>query len=83
MIPDIADFETRRELIRLKAKAKLDRLDDLHDSLLRADVTREAWIKAAEFLGFGASNRRPDGKPARSGRRRDPRGSRGHHRDAR
>ena len=49
MIPDITDFETRRELIRLGATTKLTRLDDLHTSLLRIEVTQAAWLKAAEF----------------------------------
>lgn len=47
-IPDVADFEVRRELVRLDAHARLARLDDLYYGSA-VEVSRDAWAKAAEF----------------------------------
>jgi predicted nucleic acid-binding protein len=52
VVPDIALYEVRRELVRLKATAKLGRLEALRYTLSPAAVTQEAWSKAAEFWAF-------------------------------
>ena len=49
VVPDVADFEVRRELIRKRATSQISRLDDLRADLLTAPVTTAAWAKAAEF----------------------------------
>jgi predicted nucleic acid-binding protein len=51
IIPDVTDYEVRRELVRLDArgKKKLLRLDAIRSNLKPAEVTPKAWIKAAEF----------------------------------
>ncbi len=49
VVPEVADFEVRRELIRLGASVKLARLDALLLTFGTARVTPEAWRKAAEF----------------------------------
>jgi predicted nucleic acid-binding protein len=49
MIPAIADFEVRRELLRVRAASKLKRLADLRDRFAIRDITTEALERAAEF----------------------------------
>ncbi len=48
-IPDIVDFEVRREVIRLNASAQLARLDSPRAAFGESPVPTEAWRKAAEF----------------------------------
>ena len=52
VLPDVALYEVRRELVRLGAHAKLARLEALRNSLSSAAVTQEAWLKAADFWAF-------------------------------
>lgn len=49
VIPEIVDYEARRELVGIGASEKLRRLDALRDELVVADVTAAAWRKATEF----------------------------------
>ncbi len=49
LIPAIADYEVRRELVRLGASAKLRNLDGLRARLTYLGVTAAAWDRAAEF----------------------------------
>lgn len=49
IIPAIADYEVRRELIRARATAKLRRLDALAIRFARADIDAAAFDRAAEF----------------------------------
>lgn len=49
LIPTVADFEVRRELLRVGASAKLRNLDDLASRYVLVDVTAEAFRQAAEF----------------------------------
>jgi hypothetical protein len=48
-IPAVADYEVRRELIRIGATAKLRNLDLLHSRVSFLDVTADAWHRAAEL----------------------------------
>ena len=49
MIPAIADFEVRRELLRVRATFKLGRLARLRDRFQILGITTEALGRAAEF----------------------------------
>ena len=49
VIPVIADYEVRRELIRLRATAKLRRLDALRGRFGTVPLELEAFDRAAEF----------------------------------
>ena len=49
VIPTIADYEVRRELIRLRATAKLRRLDALRGRFGCVPIELEAFDRAAEF----------------------------------
>lgn len=49
LIPTVADYEVRRELVRIGATAKLGNLDGLLARFPLADVTAEAFRRAAEF----------------------------------
>ena len=49
LIPAIAEYEVRRELLKVRAVAKLSRLEDLLRRFDRLDITAEALQRAAEF----------------------------------
>jgi predicted nucleic acid-binding protein len=58
-LPEICDYEIRRELIRANKVAGLSRLDALKKSLNYLPITTEAMLKAAEFWATA----RRKGKP--------------------
>lgn len=49
IIPEIADFEVRRELLRAEKVKGLYRLDVLNEQLFYLPITTEAMLIAAEF----------------------------------
>jgi predicted nucleic acid-binding protein len=49
VIPEIADYEVRRELLRAEKTSGLARLDALKDVLLYVPITTRAMLRAAEF----------------------------------
>jgi len=49
VIPAIADYEVRRELIRINATTKLQNLDDLRTACMFQSIEKEALDRAAEF----------------------------------
>ena len=49
VIPEIADYEVRRELLRAGKERGLGRLDALKDMVGYAPITTPAMLKAAEF----------------------------------
>jgi predicted nucleic acid-binding protein len=53
----------RRELIRIKATAKLVRLEDLLITAKPFPVTSRAWLKAAEFWAIVRSAGKPTADP--------------------
>lgn len=61
--PDVAIYEVRRELLRLGASRKLARLVDLLAGATRAEVTEDAWIKAAEFWAMVRKTGIPTASP--------------------
>lgn len=63
VIPDVAAFEVRREMLRLGATRKLAELAGLRGRFLRVEVTEDAWIKAAEFWALVRRAGRPTASP--------------------
>lgn len=49
LIPSICDFEVRRELMRIRASAKIRNLDVLRSQFSYLGVSRAAWDRAASF----------------------------------
>jgi predicted nucleic acid-binding protein len=49
LLPEIADYEVRRELLRLKARSALHRLDALHDETIYLPLTTPVMRRAAEL----------------------------------
>ena len=49
LVPEIADYEVRRELLRAGRTKGIDRLDQLKTTLGYLPITTEAMLKAAEF----------------------------------
>jgi predicted nucleic acid-binding protein len=58
-VPEIADYELRRELLRMKSAASIKRLDELKTRLRYAPITTEAMLKAAELWAAARSAGRP------------------------
>ena len=66
VIPDIAHYELRRELLRIRAVGSLRRLDyalDPSSGLDHRVVTTDAIIKAAEFWAFLRQSGIPTASP--------------------
>jgi predicted nucleic acid-binding protein len=49
LVPEIADYEVRRELLRAGKTASIQRLDELKSILGYLPITTEAMLRAAEF----------------------------------
>jgi len=63
LIPAIADYEVRRELIRLRASAKLLNLDDLRSRFAILDLSMAALDLAAEFWAMLRRGGKPTAGP--------------------
>jgi len=61
-IPEIADYEIRRELLRAGKSKSVVRLDELKSSLIFLPITTAAMLRAAEFW----ADARRDGQPTAS-----------------
>ena len=48
-VPEIIDYELRRELMRMRNQTSLDKLDSLSSSLLYMPITTQVMRRAAEF----------------------------------
>jgi predicted nucleic acid-binding protein len=59
LVPEIADYEVRRELLRAGLKKSIRRLDQLKSTLGFLPITSDAMLKAAEFWAEARSRRRP------------------------
>jgi predicted nucleic acid-binding protein len=58
-VPEIADYELRRELLRMKSAESTRRLDGLKTRLRYAPITTAAMLKAAEHWATARSAGRP------------------------
>ncbi len=56
LIPEIADYEVRRELLRAGRQKGIQRLDELRETLGFVPITSEAMLQAASF--WAAARRR-------------------------
>ncbi len=63
VVADLTVYEVRRELLRVKATAKLLRLDRVISNTRDVRVTLEAWLKAAEFWAVVRSAGLPTADP--------------------
>jgi predicted nucleic acid-binding protein len=59
LVPEIADYEVRRELLRAGKTRGLRRLDQLKVALGYVPITTEAMLKAAEFWAAARRLGRP------------------------
>lgn len=64
VIPEIADFEVRRELLRAKRDKGLARLNALKAMLGYAPISTAAMLKAAEFWAVARNSGRPSADDA-------------------
>jgi predicted nucleic acid-binding protein len=61
IIPEIADYELRRNMLLEGMESSLRRLDELKDLLLYMPLTTRAMMKAAEFWATARKEGRPRG----------------------
>lgn len=59
IIPEVADYEVRRELLRARKTAGIERLDALADLLEYLPITTRAMRKAAEFWAMARQQGQP------------------------
>lgn len=62
-IPEIADYEIRRELLRVGATAGLGRLDRLKVGFDYAPITTDVMLRAAELWATARRAGRPNASP--------------------
>jgi predicted nucleic acid-binding protein len=63
MLPEIADYEVRRELLRANKLSGIQRLDQLKATLTYLPITTEVMLKAAEFWAKARRRARPTADP--------------------
>ena len=59
MVPEIADYEVRRELIRARRSVGIDRLDAFINTVEYLAITTSAMRQAAEFWAEARQQGRP------------------------
>src|SRR5438105_3826441 len=59
VIPEIADYEVRRELLRAKMRKSLKRLNRLTSTMRYAPITTQVMLRAAEFWAQARRAGRP------------------------
>jgi predicted nucleic acid-binding protein len=59
VVPEIADYEVRRELLRAQKHAGITRLDSLKARIVYAPITTEVMLLAAEFWAQARRQGRP------------------------
>jgi predicted nucleic acid-binding protein len=59
VVPEIADYEVRRELLRAGLKKSIRRLDQLKSTVGFLPITSDAMLKAAEFWAEVRTRGRP------------------------
>ena len=63
ILPEIADYEVRRELIRAKRLEGIQRLDDWKSRLEYQPLTTATMLKAAEFWAEARQTGKPTASP--------------------
>ncbi|MEQ8973852.1 MAG: nucleic acid-binding protein [Coleofasciculus sp. C1-SOL-03] len=63
MLPEIADYEVRRELLRAGKAAGIRRLNQLKVTLTYCPITTEVMLKAAEFWAEARQRGQPTADP--------------------
>jgi len=63
MLPEIADYELRRELLRVGKVAGIRRLDQLKAAITYRPITTEVMLKAAELWAEARRRGRPTADP--------------------
>lgn len=63
LVPEVADYEVRRELVRLGATAGLARLDRLKVGFEYLPITTDAMLRAAELWAQARRGGRPTAHP--------------------
>jgi predicted nucleic acid-binding protein len=58
-VPEIADYELRRELLRAQKRKGLERLDALKSTICYLPISTEAMLKAAAFWAEARNKGRP------------------------
>lgn len=62
MVPEIADYEVRRELLRAGKRKGVARLDALKTAIGYVPLTTETMLKAAEFWAQARRQGQPTGR---------------------
>ncbi len=62
LVPEIADYEVRRELLRAKKVKGITRLDELKRTMGYVPITTDAMLKAADFWAAARAEGRPSAK---------------------
>ena len=63
ILPEIADYEVRRELIRANRLVGIQRLDDWKERIEYKPLTTETMLKAAEFWAESRKAGKPTASP--------------------
>lgn len=64
VVPEIADYELRRELVRAKKLSGLKRLDDLKNRIGYIPLTTQTMLQAVEFWAYARNIGRPTAQDA-------------------
>ncbi|HVA48527.1 MAG TPA: PIN domain-containing protein [Pirellulales bacterium] len=59
LVPEIADYEVRRELLRANRTRGIERLNEMKDELGYLPITTEAMLRAAELWAEARRHGRP------------------------
>jgi predicted nucleic acid-binding protein len=62
IVPEIADYEIRRELLRAGKQKSIQRLDHLKRTLTYLPISTDAMLKAAEFWADARNREQPTAK---------------------
>jgi predicted nucleic acid-binding protein len=62
IVPEIADYEVRRELLRAGKRKSIQRLDHLKRTLTYLPISTDAMLKAAEFWADARNRGQPTAK---------------------
>ena len=63
MIPEIADYEVRRELLRAQREVGIRRLDQLKEALTYLPITTAVMLRAAQLWAEARQRGRPTADP--------------------